>query len=436
MVVAIACPSISIKKVSETVGLGAFTQSRVSASDILFEACPLVSIQHTANRRFVRACQNCHASIGSIRERFAVFFQEDRFENIDLGGLPHSEGSFVSCDCGESYCSVQCRIEAFERHHRFLCVVHSGDFAEAVSAFKFFCLSIDGCGDNLLLLAQLLATLASRAGGDYGLFQELISEILTLTNRPFSEVSRPPKGVLKDEGWQKWLESTIYEAYELLSRALSAQSYIFGRFFSEGLEAFMVFSRFLSVFELNNIDICIPSTLKMEVKELCTKECSIEPILRDKEVVMRALWNDEARGIYEEDGPCNEYEDYYDDMDSDEDHSEGGDCVEEILDHIRDDVARMTLSELLDADYPDFHGTGLYISVSRTNHSCIPNVSMDFDRNNSVVVCRALREMVPGEELRMSYISNPQQKDVLLRQSQLADYLFKCSCELCLQDFS
>ena len=435
--------SVEVKGVSKHVGMGMFATMLIPAGAEVYTDRPLVSIQHTANRRFIKACQNCHKPVGSIRDQFATMFNEDRFLHIDLSILPDAGNTFFNCMCGEVYCSTQCGAEAHERHHYCLCVASTGAHSPAVSDFKFYCLSIDGCGDNLLLLAQLIATLAGKSAGDYVKFQTMIAELLTFTNRPFEEVARPAPGAERDADWVQWLEGTISEAFELLSRALSGQSAIFAQFFSNKREAFGVLSRLLSVFELNNIDVSIPSTLPNHVRELHRNGVPVEHVLREKEVVMRALWDDEARGVYddeeddeEEIADSEEEEDHHEHChDHDHCHDEG-EFVDDMIAEIREQVATMSLGELLDeeSEYPNFHGTAFFVSVARTNHSCTPNVTMDFDSDNAMVTCKSLFPIAAGEELRMSYISNSATKSRKTRQSLLKDYLFDCACPLCQQE--
>ena len=439
MITAIGSDFVEVKPVSEDVGMGVFSKLTIQGGTVIYQDKPLVSIQHTANRRFLKACQNCHKPLGSIRDQFAVIFNEDRFNHIDLLSLPNVNNVMHHCACGEVYCSIVCQADALRRHHYCLCVAGVGEHAQAVSDFKFYCLSVEGCGDNLLLLAQLLGTLTSLSQGDSGALESMLTELLTFTNRPFHEVARPPAGSDRDTEWEAWLATTILEAFELMHNALVGQSDVFKHFFGNKVRAFDILSRLLSVFELNNIDISIPSSLGSQMRDLHAAGAPIEPILREKEVVMRALWDDEAKGVYEED----EEEDNEDDQEMDDDdvdehchdehgHDEG--YVEELLDGIREQVKEMTLEELLNSEYPNFHGTGFFVSVARTNHSCVPNVTMDFESDNCVVSCKAIHAIGSGDELRMSYIANPATKRYGTRQAQLKDYLFTCVCPRCLSD--
>jgi hypothetical protein len=345
------------------------------------------------------------------------------------------------CDCGEVYCSAECGLEAFNRHHYCLCVATM--FGEAVAEFKFYCLSVEGCGDNLLLLSQLLAILAKKSEGSHSSFQSSITDIMTYTNRPFNEVARPPSGSERDDDWEEWLEETILTAFKLLKKALSPQNEIFKQFFTNESEAFSICSRILSIFELNNIDIAIPTQLGVELQSLylssdASTRLKLLSILQEKEIVMRALWNDEAQGIYEDE---EELEMDHDDEGTDErchDDEEGHneEAITAMLDEIREAVISLSADELLSVECPTFHGTGFYLSVARTNHSCEPNVQMDFDDLNCTVSCKALRSIAAGEELRMSYISRPDEKSVQLRRSQLWDYLFQCACRKCESEWS
>jgi hypothetical protein len=327
------------------------------------------------------------------------------------------------------YCSLECGAEAHKRHHYCLCVAHA-DFGQLVSDFKFYCLSIEGCGDNLLLLAQLLAVLNAESK-DYSQFQARIEEMLTYTNGPFEQVARPPAGEDRDPDWVAWLAETLSEAFTLLSQALCVQSENFQQFFSNQPVAFDTCSRLLSVFELNNIDIALPSRMRGEVETLLPLTPNLIPILCEKEVVMRALWDDEARGVYDDD----EEEEMEDDDQSvsSEEHCHDEHHVDEMLMAIRAEVAEIPVETLiLEGEYPDFHGAGFFPSVARTNHSCEPNVSMDFDSGNFLVSCKVGdKKIQSGQELRMSYISRPDQRTVVQRRHQLRDYLFECACAKC-----
>jgi len=80
-----------------------------------------------------------------------------------------------------------------------------------------------------------------------------------------------------------------------------------------------------------------------------------------------------------------------------------------------------------------FDGSGLFTVACMMNHSCNPNVSIEFRERNhkAYVVCR--RPIEPGEELCVSYI-DAADLSTEERQAELKEYGFLCSCELCSAD--
>merc|ERR1712137_984076 len=98
----------------------------------------------------------------------------------------------------------------------------------------------------------------------------------------------------------------------------------------------------------------------------------------------------------------------------------------------RTEVDRMSLEQLVQAQWPTLHGTGLFPSVARLNHSCAPNAKIDFPSNSAQLVATSLQPLVAGQELCISYIRKDQ--DVHTRRRQLLEYGFVCQCERCAQE--
>lgn len=73
-------------------------------------------------------------------------------------------------------------------------------------------------------------------------------------------------------------------------------------------------------------------------------------------------------------------------------------------------------------------GTGIYLSCSLINHSCVPNCIAVFDRLQLNI--RTLRDLKEGEELTISYVE--QLAPSYDRQDELQNiYRFKCDCPAC-----
>lgn len=102
--------------------------------------------------------------------------------------------------------------------------------------------------------------------------------------------------------------------------------------------------------------------------------------------------------------------------------------VDKLIDRIYDDMEEVV------GPYLNNEGSGLYILQSAVNHSCLPNATVEFPYSNSVLVLRATRDIQPGEEICISYLSECDlERSRHSRQNYLSSmYLFTCHCEKCL----
>lgn len=71
----------------------------------------------------------------------------------------------------------------------------------------------------------------------------------------------------------------------------------------------------------------------------------------------------------------------------------------------------------------------LFPLVSRINHACNPNVFVLFSTAGTSVAVKAYRDITPGEELNLSYVTVGQPLEY--RKAHLARWGFKCTCSLC-----
>merc|ERR1711988_472911 len=76
----------------------------------------------------------------------------------------------------------------------------------------------------------------------------------------------------------------------------------------------------------------------------------------------------------------------------------------------RAEVGSLSLEQLLRAAWPSMHGTALFTSVARINHSCDPNLKIEFPSTSARLRATALAPLAPGDELCISYVS--QEADV------------------------
>lgn len=75
---------------------------------------------------------------------------------------------------------------------------------------------------------------------------------------------------------------------------------------------------------------------------------------------------------------------------------------------------------------------GLFIVVSRINHSCLPNCAQRWDGGKGVMIIVPAREIDVGEEITLTYLENAESMGVVQRRESLMDgFGFWCECELC-----
>ncbi|XP_011496156.1 PREDICTED: SET and MYND domain-containing protein 5 [Ceratosolen solmsi marchali] len=78
-------------------------------------------------------------------------------------------------------------------------------------------------------------------------------------------------------------------------------------------------------------------------------------------------------------------------------------------------------------------GSGLYITQSKLNHSCVPNATVEFPYSNNILTIRAARDIKPQEEICITYLDECQlERSRHSRQKALSSlYLFSCKCAKC-----
>ncbi len=83
----------------------------------------------------------------------------------------------------------------------------------------------------------------------------------------------------------------------------------------------------------------------------------------------------------------------------------------------------------------DEHNTrALFPTIARLNHSCIPNAQGNFNTNLGRFTIHALRDIVHGDEITISYLQDGG-ASLEARQKRLRDgYDFDCACEICAEN--
>ncbi|KAF2708047.1 SET domain-containing protein [Pleomassaria siparia CBS 279.74] len=77
-----------------------------------------------------------------------------------------------------------------------------------------------------------------------------------------------------------------------------------------------------------------------------------------------------------------------------------------------------------------FDFAGMFPAIARTNHDCRPNAAFHFDKNTFMHKIQTVRDIKPGEEITISYLSH--YLDSTERTRRMHDHWgFKCTCHLC-----
>ncbi|CAD7947469.1 unnamed protein product [Amoebophrya sp. A25] len=105
-----------------------------------------------------------------------------------------------------------------------------------------------------------------------------------------------------------------------------------------------------------------------------------------------------------------------------------------------DEVTRRKLAEeqekhnVCGAGWPSYHGTAFSAKIARCNHNCTPNMKFFFNGGDHRMRAKALRRLVPGEEIFVCYCedSDPVER----RQKALREYGFECRCDRCLREMA
>lgn len=84
--------------------------------------------------------------------------------------------------------------------------------------------------------------------------------------------------------------------------------------------------------------------------------------------------------------------------------------------------------------FPVCSGTALFSVQCCANHSCEPNVQLEYSSGDCTGSLVAKRDLLPGEELCINYIDIEQ--PVAFRQADLKHYGFQCGCEKCVAEMA
>ena len=141
-----------------------------------------------------------------------------------------------------------------------------------------------------------------------------------------------------------------------------------------------------------------------------------------------------------EDEEDNQDDDEEMDEDLDEEEEMEVEDLEKDIGNTKDSSSVNTLQRIIeevgeDNLFPPLDGTAFFLLTCKINHSCVPNVKVEYRNHPSegLELCmKAIQPIKPGEELLQSYIN--QFESLGSRRKALKDYGFTCQCQKCLSE--
>lgn len=207
---------------------------------VVLQEKPFHFLQTLPNRKSVAVCTACLKSLGPLSMQMAVLQgvvsrqnMKEEVGNFSLlpGERPSSPLVSCSCNCGEVYCSEQCREHHWSvKGHRLLCTgLITDDEADdhPLINFKVHAMTTN---EIFLMVADVFASMCCH-------LDNLVSTGVAL-NQAFDIVSRPLAGYVRELWWdaaitpkgykpvafKKSLKTLVKDTYDLLSEALQLEA--------------------------------------------------------------------------------------------------------------------------------------------------------------------------------------------------------------------
>ncbi|KAI9017611.1 hypothetical protein BC832DRAFT_39274 [Gaertneriomyces semiglobifer] len=395
---------VEVSYIDPSKGKGFIAKQDLKDGDIVTKEVPWIIIPQR-NSSLTRSCSNCARCLGSTKTQLDHFLQPP-LTDAEAALLPDSlvATAVVTCECGEEYCSQECKESAWSHWHQRLCTHTRPHIAGALKEFHYHA-SITN--EVFLLVLRTFAKLA-------------IS--ITEANATGSRVDRLKKALFplrvfaKDYWWDVIQPAVTDEDYEppeafaatlhgVLVESLDLMRPVFGDVL-ELLDPVMnadFYALLVGVFERNSLEV------ESENPVLAAWNSVEDGALKERvvECISRVLHDDEEC-CDDHDHEHGAEEEHDGDEESHEEDDE--DEAEDMLTHLH--ATATTLNPL--------HGT--------FNHSCDPSATIAYEP--PYVVVRAIRAIPKGEEVTTSYLGDEEVGDD--RRRTLREYgIFGCHCDKC-----
>ncbi|CAG7659276.1 unnamed protein product, partial [Allacma fusca] len=115
---------VQLCKVDDRVGHGVFATRDFAKGEVIFMDSPIVSCQFAWNKMYLyKACDYCMRALETAEENARRLMQKPSIVLPFPECCETQKDRHVSCpDCGDMYCSEDCRLKAWNEFHSVLCL--------------------------------------------------------------------------------------------------------------------------------------------------------------------------------------------------------------------------------------------------------------------------------------------------------------------------
>lgn len=410
------CGRCIVRAVEGGMGHGLAVPGFVPGGAVLWRERPLTYVQSPCSKKRVQVCTACLQPVGSLASQLSYLGlpAPDGSASVAVGPQPGNGLHLVPCDqpgCDAVFCSETCRDWALQNSsHAALCAGRLP--AARLEALRGLERLVDEQDqEHLLLLAHALAQmlLFRRAGNSESDTASRFARQFTTKN--WDLLAENGDGA-DSEDTPEYRRTCLAEASGFLRDLFAGE---------EEIEPFLelnFLSGLMGTFELVNICIQIPHPLNTQGPLLCdTLDASTLTHLHDLQ-----------RGAGDSDS-------------SDDEGSETGSNA-----GIEGEESS-PFSAAMEAGrhgtlFASVVGTALDEAVAFTNHSCLPNIQIDFGTAAAGeppepglwVHATTQRPLIPGDEVLMAYVPSIVGKPLAVRQRRMRRFGFQCRCRSCITD--
>ena len=243
-------------------GEGVRSKTYIPPLSLIFAEKPFGKMQTLSNKHDCLCCSACLRFLGSpilqlqvlskqlSRQQLVTQFKHREHYESSLSKSGYSYSDIISCcqDCGEFYCSIDCRDNHWNNCHQLLCTGGIPDIEAESHALIQFKIHAIATNEIFLLVADIFANLCLEYERDEDRMKNILKILSQYVRNRWEDCAVAP---LQDQGELKeTLARLVKESWTLLNSALKLNE----RKLDEALnEDFL--SRTIGMFEQNNVGI-------------------------------------------------------------------------------------------------------------------------------------------------------------------------------------